>query len=219
MPRVLMDMVSRMNPLFEKHIQAQIFNLKSSTSMRNLNPSDIEKMVSLKGLSDAVRSSSKLEKQCSDAYIYKVFDLKNVEHAKAVQRLNGKLQITGCNVKNQSQGRGSGRRLNQSQGRGSGRRLVIPEQDSDSRNRRPSSSSTEEEEGLRIPVSEERCVEVKSLISMMEKDDHVGRILTGRITPGVVRINDRVHGLRDSDSGVLKIEEEKTRTEYGRNAS
>ncbi|KAI3670409.1 hypothetical protein L2E82_53875 [Cichorium intybus] len=71
----------------------------------------------------------------------------------------------------------------------------------------------------KIFISEERCVEVKSLISMMEKDDHVGRILTGRSTSGVVRINDRVHGLRDSDSGVLKIEEEKTRTEYGRNAS
>ncbi|CAK9142063.1 unnamed protein product [Ilex paraguariensis] len=47
---VLMDMVSRINPLFEKHIQARIFNLKASTSMRNLNPSDIEKMVSLKGM-------------------------------------------------------------------------------------------------------------------------------------------------------------------------
>ncbi|KAM3376962.1 DNA replication licensing factor MCM4 [Capsicum galapagoense] len=47
---VLMDMVSRINPLFEKHIQARIFSLKTSTSMRNLNPSDIEKMVSLKGM-------------------------------------------------------------------------------------------------------------------------------------------------------------------------
>lgn len=36
---VLMDMVSRINPLFEKHIQARIFNLKASTCMRNLNPS------------------------------------------------------------------------------------------------------------------------------------------------------------------------------------
>lgn len=36
---VLMDMVSRINPLFEKHIQARIFNLKTSTCMRNLNPS------------------------------------------------------------------------------------------------------------------------------------------------------------------------------------
>ncbi|KAM0045603.1 putative DNA helicase [Helianthus debilis subsp. tardiflorus] len=53
---VLMDMVSRINPLFEKHIQARIFNLKSSTSMRNLNPSDIEKMVSLKGM--IIRCSS-----------------------------------------------------------------------------------------------------------------------------------------------------------------
>lgn len=53
---VLMDMVSRINPLFEKHIQARIFNLKSSTSVRNLNPSDIEKMVSLKGM--IIRCSS-----------------------------------------------------------------------------------------------------------------------------------------------------------------
>ncbi|GKB63043.1 DNA replication licensing factor MCM4, partial [Tanacetum coccineum] len=37
---VLMDMVSRINPLFEKHIQARIFNLKASTSMRNLNPAE-----------------------------------------------------------------------------------------------------------------------------------------------------------------------------------
>lgn len=44
---------------------------------------------------------------------------------------------------------------------------------------------------------------------MMEKDDYVGRILTGRITSGVIRINDRVHGLRDTDSGVIKIEEGK----------
>lgn len=53
---VLMDMVSRVNPLFEKHIQARIFNLKTSVCMRNLNPSDIEKMVSLKGM--IIRSSS-----------------------------------------------------------------------------------------------------------------------------------------------------------------
>ena len=36
---VLMNMGGQINPLFEKHIQTQIFNLKSSTSMRNLNPS------------------------------------------------------------------------------------------------------------------------------------------------------------------------------------
>ncbi|KAF5954766.1 hypothetical protein HYC85_007622 [Camellia sinensis] len=53
---VLMDMVSRINPLFENHIQARIFNLKTSTSMRNLNPSDIEKMICLKGM--IIRSSS-----------------------------------------------------------------------------------------------------------------------------------------------------------------
>ncbi|KAL5995329.1 DNA replication licensing factor, mcm4 component [Asimina triloba] len=53
---VLMDMVSRINPLFEKHIQARIFNLRSSVSLRNLNPSDIEKMVSVKGM--IIRCSS-----------------------------------------------------------------------------------------------------------------------------------------------------------------
>ncbi|XP_010268614.1 PREDICTED: DNA replication licensing factor MCM4 [Nelumbo nucifera] len=53
---VLMDMASRIKPLFEKHIQARIFNLKTSTSMRNLNPSDIEKMVSVKGM--IIRCSS-----------------------------------------------------------------------------------------------------------------------------------------------------------------
>ncbi|KAJ4967870.1 hypothetical protein NE237_014571 [Protea cynaroides] len=53
---VLMDLVSRIKPLFEKHIQARIFNLRTSTSMRNLNPSDIEKMVSVKGM--IIRCSS-----------------------------------------------------------------------------------------------------------------------------------------------------------------
>ncbi|XVF01044.1 hypothetical protein REPUB_Repub04eG0053700 [Reevesia pubescens] len=53
---VLMDIVSLINPLFDKHVQVQIHNLKSSTSMRNLNPSDIEKMVSLKGM--VIRCSS-----------------------------------------------------------------------------------------------------------------------------------------------------------------
>ncbi|XP_074275429.1 DNA replication licensing factor MCM4 [Silene latifolia] len=47
---VLMDIVAKVDPLFEKHIQARIFNLKTSFCMRNLNPSDIEKMVSLKGM-------------------------------------------------------------------------------------------------------------------------------------------------------------------------
>ncbi|KAL9244987.1 hypothetical protein vseg_018698 [Gypsophila vaccaria] len=47
---VLMDIVAKADPLFDKHIQARIFNLKTSFCMRNLNPSDIEKMVSLKGM-------------------------------------------------------------------------------------------------------------------------------------------------------------------------
>ncbi|KAG8643958.1 DNA replication licensing factor MCM4 isoform X2 [Manihot esculenta] len=53
---VLMDIVSLINPLFEKHVQVRIYNLKTSTTMRNLNPSDIEKMVSLKGM--IIRCSS-----------------------------------------------------------------------------------------------------------------------------------------------------------------
>ncbi|KAG9142508.1 hypothetical protein Leryth_017013 [Lithospermum erythrorhizon] len=42
--------------MFEKHIQTRVFNLKSSISMRQLNPSDIEKMVSVKGM--IIRCSS-----------------------------------------------------------------------------------------------------------------------------------------------------------------
>ncbi|KAF9623122.1 hypothetical protein IFM89_037638 [Coptis chinensis] len=53
---VLLDMAARMNPMFEKHIQVRTFNLRSSISMRNLNPSDIEKMVSVKGM--IIRCSS-----------------------------------------------------------------------------------------------------------------------------------------------------------------
>ncbi|KAF3956994.1 hypothetical protein CMV_017948 [Castanea mollissima] len=39
---LLMSLVGRINPLFENHIQTRIFNLQSSTSVRNLNPSDVE---------------------------------------------------------------------------------------------------------------------------------------------------------------------------------
>ncbi|CAM0881233.1 unnamed protein product [Alopecurus aequalis] len=53
---VLMDLVARIEPLFEKHIQTRIYNLKSSICLRNLNPSDIEKMVSIKGM--IIRCSS-----------------------------------------------------------------------------------------------------------------------------------------------------------------
>lgn len=38
---VVMDLVARIDPLFEKHIQTRIYNLKSSVCMRNLNPSGI----------------------------------------------------------------------------------------------------------------------------------------------------------------------------------
>ncbi|KAK9689789.1 hypothetical protein RND81_09G081200 [Saponaria officinalis] len=47
------------------------------------------------------------------------------------------------------------------------------------------------------------------LVSMMEKDAYLGRILTGRVHSGIVRIGDKVHGLRGTDAGVQKIEEGK----------
>ncbi|XP_010469768.1 PREDICTED: uncharacterized protein LOC104749772 [Camelina sativa] len=47
------------------------------------------------------------------------------------------------------------------------------------------------------------------LVSMMEKDFYLGRILTGRVTSGVVRVGDKVNGLRKTDSGSEKIEEAK----------
>lgn len=46
-------------------------------------------------------------------------------------------------------------------------------------------------------------------VSMMEKDNYFGRILTGRVHSGVVRVGDRVHGLRNKDSGAEKIEDGK----------
>ncbi|KAE9456084.1 hypothetical protein C3L33_12026, partial [Rhododendron williamsianum] len=46
-------------------------------------------------------------------------------------------------------------------------------------------------------------------VSMMEKDFYLGRILTGRVSSGLIRIGDRVHGLRKTDSGAEKIEEGK----------
>ncbi|GLT46942.1 hypothetical protein SLA2020_206680 [Shorea laevis] len=47
------------------------------------------------------------------------------------------------------------------------------------------------------------------LVSMMEKDFYLGRILTGRISSGTIRVGDRIHGLRSTDNGVVKIEEGK----------
>eukprot|EP00262_Sarcandra_glabra_P001750 TRINITY_DN1189_c0_g1_i1.p1 TRINITY_DN1189_c0_g1~~TRINITY_DN1189_c0_g1_i1.p1 ORF type:complete len:672 (-),score=127.55 TRINITY_DN1189_c0_g1_i1:58-2073(-) len=47
------------------------------------------------------------------------------------------------------------------------------------------------------------------LVSMMERDFYLGRILTGRVSSGVIRVGDRVHGLRSIDSGVEKVEEGK----------
>ncbi|KAL3631550.1 hypothetical protein CASFOL_024534 [Castilleja foliolosa] len=47
------------------------------------------------------------------------------------------------------------------------------------------------------------------LVSMMERDNYVGRILTGRINSGILHVGDRVHGLHSTDSGVVKVEEGK----------
>lgn len=44
---------------------------------------------------------------------------------------------------------------------------------------------------------------------MMERDYYLGRILMGRISLGVIRIGDKVHALRATESGVQKIEEGK----------
>lgn len=46
-------------------------------------------------------------------------------------------------------------------------------------------------------------------VSMMERDFYLGRILTGRVASGIIRVGDRVHGIRSTDSGVVKIEEGK----------
>lgn len=47
------------------------------------------------------------------------------------------------------------------------------------------------------------------LVSMMEKDPYLGRVLTGRVTCGVVRVGDKVQGLKNTDNGTVKIEEGK----------
>ncbi|KAK8652650.1 hypothetical protein V6N13_126677 [Hibiscus sabdariffa] len=44
---------------------------------------------------------------------------------------------------------------------------------------------------------------------MMEKDFYLGRILTGRVSSGMVCVGDRIHGLRSNESGIEKIEEGK----------
>ncbi|CAM6121657.1 unnamed protein product [Calypogeia fissa] len=45
------------------------------------------------------------------------------------------------------------------------------------------------------------------LVSMMERDPYLGRLVTGRIASGIVRVGDRVHGLKwkDDVSQVLEV--------------
>lgn len=47
------------------------------------------------------------------------------------------------------------------------------------------------------------------LVSMMERDFYLGRILTGRVSSGIIRVGDRVHGIRHKDSGFEKTEDGK----------
>ncbi|XP_078151647.1 elongation factor family protein isoform X1 [Carex rostrata] len=47
------------------------------------------------------------------------------------------------------------------------------------------------------------------LVSMMERDFYLGRVLTGRITSGVIRVGDKLHGLKCTDDGTHKIDEGK----------
>lgn len=43
----------------------------------------------------------------------------------------------------------------------------------------------------------------------MERDFYLGRILTGRISSGIIHIGDKIHGLRCTDNGAEKFEEGK----------
>lgn len=46
---------------------------------------------------------------------------------------------------------------------------------------------------------------------MMERDPYLGRLVTGRIASGIVRVGDRVHGLRWHDNVCKPVEEGKVR--------
>ncbi|MCO5571830.1 hypothetical protein L7F22_025578 [Adiantum nelumboides] len=51
------------------------------------------------------------------------------------------------------------------------------------------------------PPKGETKAPFQMLVSMMERDNYFGRILTGRISSGQVRVGDKVHGLRVKGSG------------------
>jgi predicted membrane GTPase involved in stress response len=48
-------------------------------------------------------------------------------------------------------------------------------------------------------------------VSMMDRDNYFGRILTGRIVSGTVRVGDKVHGLRLNGSSGEVVEVGKVR--------
>lgn len=55
----------------------------------------------------------------------------------------------------------------------------------------------------------EVVIQILLQVSMMERDYYLGRILTGRVRSGIVRVGDKVHGLRSTDDGVQRIEDGK----------
>ncbi|KAL8507528.1 hypothetical protein ACS0TY_018177 [Phlomoides rotata] len=57
------------------------------------------------------------------------------------------------------------------------------------------------------------------LVSMMERDNYVCRILTGRINSGILQLGDKVHGLQITDSGTVKTEEGKLPISLAHSAS
>lgn len=67
---------------------------------------------------------------------------------------------------------------------------------------------------LCLSVSFQKVTSFASQVSMMERDFYLGRILTGRVSSGIIRVGDRIHGLRSKDSGIEKIEEGKVSVSF-----
>ncbi|KAG6553221.1 hypothetical protein Mapa_004955 [Marchantia paleacea] len=59
------------------------------------------------------------------------------------------------------------------------------------------------------PPSGDLKAPFQMLVSMMERDPYLGRLVTGRIASGIVRVGDRVHGLRWHDNVCKPVEEGK----------
>ncbi|XP_039119771.1 50S ribosomal subunit assembly factor BipA [Dioscorea cayenensis subsp. rotundata] len=59
------------------------------------------------------------------------------------------------------------------------------------------------------PPSASLDAPLQMLVSMMERDFYLGRILTGRISSGIIHVGDKIHALRNTENGFEKIEEGK----------